>query len=114
MGWFLSKTSPNLRYDDSGLHEGQNESGTLSIVLGMKPSATTTVTLSYPTDTINITPNKLTFTTSNWYEYQTVTIKPVEDNIPHNDGDIKIEFKADANFYSASDYMTFKRYDDNN
>ncbi len=109
---FYAKVSPNLRYNGSGLHEGQNESGTLRIALGKKPSATTTVTLSYPTDTINVTPNKLTFTTSTWHEYQTVIIKPVEDNIYHKDGWVKIEYTADANFYSVSDYYEIMRYDD--
>ncbi len=53
-----------------------------TVVLNTLPSGTVTVTINDPTDNTDVTadPASLTFTTSNWDQAQTVTVRAAQDN----------------------------------
>ena len=61
------------------VHEGDD--ATYDVVLTRQPKADATVTVNSPTDNTEVTvaPATLTFTASNWYKEQTVTVAAAQD-----------------------------------
>ena len=66
----------------SDLRVNEGEDATYDVLLTSQPTADVTVTISGLTDSPNVTvsPASLTFTASNWYKEQTVTMTTVHDD----------------------------------
>ena len=73
--------APNLVVNPSMLSVAENDTASFSLDLATRPSETVTVSLSSgDTDLVAVTPASLTFTTGDWDDPQTVTVRGVDDD----------------------------------
>ena len=59
----------------------EGNTGTYTVVLGTQPTATVTIGVADDSAEVNVSPSRLTFSTSNWSTAQAVTVASVEDDV---------------------------------
>ena len=74
-----------IETDKDSLTVDENSTGTFRVRLSHQPTGNVTVSVaSDDTDAATISPNSLTFSTTNWNTYKTVTVRGVNDNVAGN------------------------------
>jgi len=94
-GIVISHTSSNTAITEDG------DTDSFNMVLSSEPTADVTVTLSYSDAQVTLSPETLTFTSSNWDEAQAVTATAIDDDIAEGSHSINAIF---ATASSDSDY----------
>ena len=88
-----------LRPEALTVREG--ESGTWEVALASEPTGTVTVDVSSQDPDVTVAPASLTFTVSDWSEFQTVTVHVADDDEPEEDATVSISHAA-----SGADYVS--------
>ena len=88
-----------LRPEALTVREG--ESGTWEVALASEPTGTVTVDVSSQDPDVTVAPASLTFTASDWSEFQTVTVHVADDDEPEEDATVSISHAA-----SGADYVS--------
>ena len=83
-------TTPGLVFSKTGVGlteaAGPKHTGTYTVALAGQPTASVTVNLSSGDESAaTVSPAKLTFTTDNWQDGQTVTVTAVDDNVQNSE-----------------------------
>ena len=79
----------------------EGESGTWEVALASEPTGTVTVDVSSQDPDVTVAPASLTFTVSDWSEFQTVTVHVADDDEPEEDATVSISHAA-----SGADYVS--------
>ena len=91
----------SVKIDPTSLDVPEGGSKTYTVVLTSQPTATVTVDISGASGDVSVNRERLTYTTGNWHQEQTVTVSAAEDDDAESDAPVTLQHRVRGGDYST-------------